>query len=94
MHVLRPLHSLFVNKYYMDDIYQAIIDNVVLRTAGIVAWFDRAVVNDTGINGPAETTGLLAYLLKFQQTGRLPNYALGIVVGVVALALVAFSLKT
>jgi hypothetical protein len=51
------------------------------------------VVNDTGINGAAETTGLMAYLLKFPQTGKLPNYALAIVVGVVALALVAFSIK-
>jgi NADH-quinone oxidoreductase subunit L len=92
-HFLAPVHRLLVNKYYLDDLYQGIIDRVVLRTAGILAWFDRSVVNDTGINGPAETTGLLAYLLKFQQTGKLPNYALAIVVGVVALALVAFSIK-
>jgi len=92
-HVFRPVHRLLVNKYYLDDLYQAIIDGVVLRTAGILAWFDRSVVNDTGVNGPAEATGLMAYLLKFQQTGKLPNYALAIVVGVVALALVAFSLK-
>jgi len=92
-HVLRPAHNLLVNKYYLDDFYQAIIDGVVLRTAGILAWFDRSVVNDTGVNGPAETAGLMAYLLKFQQTGKLPNYALAIVVGVVALALVAFSIK-
>ncbi len=91
--VLAPVHRLLVNKYYLDDVYQYVIDHVVLGTARLVAWFDRNVVNDTGINGPAEATGALAYLAKFQQTGKLPNYALAMVIGVVALALVAFSLK-
>ena len=58
------LHRLLVNKYYLDDIYQCVIDNVVLGVARLVAWFDRNVVNDTGVNGPAETTGMLAYLAE------------------------------
>jgi NADH-quinone oxidoreductase subunit L len=91
---LRPVHTLLVNKYYIDDFYQTIIDRVVLGGARVLAWFDRNVVNDTGVNGTAETTGLVSYLLKFQQTGKLPNYALAIIIGVVTLALVAFSLKT
>jgi hypothetical protein len=66
---------------------------VILAGARVIAWFDRNVVNDTGIDGPAYTTGLAAYLMKFQQTGKLPNYALAIVIGIVALAVVAFSLK-
>jgi len=90
---LRPAHALLVNKYYLDDLYQTIIDRVVLAGSAMLAWFDRSVVNDTGVDGSAQTTGFLGYLLKFQQTGRLPNYALAIVIGVVALALVAFSLK-
>jgi hypothetical protein len=46
------------------------------------------------VDGPAYATRFAGFLLKFQQTGRLPNYALAIVIGLVALALVAFSLKT
>ncbi len=94
MERLRPVHALLVNKYYLDDFYQAVIDRVVLGGSRLLAWFDRNVVNDTGVDGAAAATGFMGYLLKFQQTGRLPNYALAIVVGVVALALVAFSLKT
>jgi NADH-quinone oxidoreductase subunit L len=90
---MRPVHAVVVNKFYMDDLYQAIIDRVVLVVAGMLAWFDRNVVNDTGIDGPAYTTGFASYLAKFQQTGKLPNYALAMVIGVVALAFVAFSLK-
>jgi NADH-quinone oxidoreductase subunit L len=91
---LAPVHRLLVNKYYLDDIYQAVIDNVVLGVARMVSWFDRSVVNDTGVNGSGETTNFLSHMAKFQQTGKLPNYALAIVIGVVALAAVAFSLKT
>jgi NADH-quinone oxidoreductase subunit L len=81
------------NKYYMDDFYQAIIDRVVLAFSALVSWFDRNVVNDTGVDGTAETTRLTGYLLKFQQTGRMPNYALAIIVGVIALALIAFGVR-
>ncbi len=92
--VMPRAHALLLNKYYLDDLYQSVIDNVVLGSSRVLAWFDRTVVNDTAVNGPAQTAGFLAFLLKFQQTGKLPNYALGMVIGVVALALVAFSLKT
>jgi NADH-quinone oxidoreductase subunit L len=91
---LRPVHALLANKYYLDDFYQAVIDRVVLATARVLAWFDRNIVNDTGVDGTGYATRFAGYLLKFQQTGKLPNYALAIVIGVVALALVAFSLKT
>jgi NADH-quinone oxidoreductase subunit L len=90
---LRPVHALVANKFYLDDLYQAIIDNVVLGVARVLAWFDRNVVNDTGIDGAGYTTGFASYLMKFQQTGKLPNYALAILIGIVALTLVAFSLK-
>ena len=39
--------------------------------------FDRAVVNDAGVKGTGEATSYLGWLGKFQQTGKIPNYALG-----------------
>jgi NADH-quinone oxidoreductase subunit L len=80
------------NKYYMDDIYQALINRVVLAFSAVVAWFDRRVVNDTGVNGTGAVPRIMGYVLKFSETGKLPNYALGIAVGVIVLAVVAFSL--
>jgi NADH-quinone oxidoreductase subunit L len=91
--VLKPAHTLLVNKYYLDNLYQAVIDRVVLMASRMLAWFDRNVVNDTFVDGSAQATGFIGYLLKFQQTGRLPNYALAIVIGIVALTMVAFSLR-
>jgi NADH-quinone oxidoreductase subunit L len=81
------------NKYYMDDIYQVLINRVVLAFSAVVAWFDRNVVNDTGVDGTGAVPRITGYVLKFHETGKLPNYALGIAVGVVVLAVVAFAAR-
>jgi NADH-quinone oxidoreductase subunit L len=91
---LPQLHALLANKFYMDDAYQWAIDRVVLVVAGIVSWYDRAVVNDTGVNGPADATRFGGFLLKFHETGLMPNYALLMTVGVVVLAIIAFIVGT
>ena len=83
------LYTLLRNKFYMDDAYQWVINRVVLVVAGVVSWYDRAVVNDTGVNGPADATRFGGFLLKFHETGRMPNYALLMTVGVVVLAMIA-----
>jgi len=83
------LHAFLVNRWYMDNLYQAVIDRVILGLATVVAWFDKRIVNETGVDGGAQTIGYFGYRLKFLQTGRIPNYALGMAVGVIALALVA-----
>ncbi|MEX2031656.1 MAG: hypothetical protein WEA81_02205 [Dehalococcoidia bacterium] len=43
------------------------------------------------MDGGAQFIGYIGYRLKFLQTGRIPNYALGMAVGVVALTLIAIS---
>ena len=87
------LYALFRNKFYIDDFYQWCINNLILGLARLVAFFDRNVVNDTGVNGPGEVTGFLAWVGKYSQTGKLPNYALAMIVGVAVLAIVGFSVK-
>ena len=66
----------------------------MLATGRVVAVFDRAVVNDSGVNGTGETAWYLGWLGKFQQTGKIPNYALAIVVGIVVIFAVAFGYRT
>ena len=87
------LYKIFKNKFYVDDFYQWVINNIVLVFARAVAFFDRVVINDTGINGTGHVTGGLSFLLKFQQTGKLPNYALAMIIGLVVLVVVGFSVK-
>jgi NADH:ubiquinone oxidoreductase subunit 5 (subunit L)/multisubunit Na+/H+ antiporter MnhA subunit len=85
------IHAFLVNRWYMDRLYQSIIDRVILGLASVVAWFDKKIVNESGVDGGAQFIGYIGYRLKFLQTGRIPNYALGMAVGVVALTLIAIS---
>ena len=81
--------SLVRNKFYIDEIYQAAINYVMIGAAGLIAWFDRVVINDTGVNGGGLLARFAGERLKYQQTGVLPNYALYIVLGVVVLSTIA-----
>jgi NADH-quinone oxidoreductase subunit L len=87
------LYQLFRNKFYIDDAYQWVINQIVLVAARFIAFFDRAVVNDTGVDGPGHVASGTGWLLKLSQTGKLPNYALAMIFGVVILAVVGFSVK-
>jgi NADH-quinone oxidoreductase subunit L len=86
-------YALFRNKFYVDDFYQWCINKLVLGLARVVAYFDRNVVNDTGVDGPGQTASAIGWLLKLAQTGKVPNYALAMVFGVVIFALVGYSVK-
>ena len=87
------LYRLFYNRFYIDEAYQAGVNYIVLAAGRVVAVFDRVVVNDTGVNGTGEATGFAGWLGKFPQTGKLPNYALAIVVGIIVIAAVAFGYR-
>jgi NADH-quinone oxidoreductase subunit L len=83
-----PLAALLSNRFYIDDIYQFAINHVVLALGGVIAWFDRNVVNDTGVDGSAGLTYFSGFEIKFLQTGKIPNYALAIAAGIIVLAIV------
>jgi NADH-quinone oxidoreductase subunit L len=87
------LHRLFRNKFYIDDFYQWCINHIVLAFGRFIALFDRVVVNDTGVNGAGEFTFGLGWLFRYLQSGKLPNYALGMALGLTVIAIVGFSVK-
>ena len=82
------VHRILVNKYYVDEAYQWAIDRVALALARFVAVFDRAVVNDVGVDGPADMVKLSGLRMRFVQTGRIYNYGMAMAAGVVVLALI------
>ena len=82
------LHALVVNKFYIDDLYQWGIDRVALALANLMALFDRIVVNDTGVNGTGRSVFLSGLRLRYIETGKVYNYALGMAIGVVVIALI------
>ncbi len=81
------VYEMMKRKFYFDELYQGAVDRGVLGFSYLTSWFDRYVVNDTGVDGSAQVTGYAGYILKHFQTGRLPNYAMGIALGVVILAI-------
>ncbi len=80
------LHTFLERKAYLDDVYQWLIDRVALMLGRFIAFFDRAVVNDVGINGPGALAVAVGEVLRRSQTGQLPNYALGMAIGVLVIA--------
>ena len=82
------LHRALVNGYYLDRLYQWVIDRVVLTLSRFIALFDRIVVNDTGVDGLAVTVMLSALRVRYVQTGKMYNYGAAMALGVVALVLV------
>ena len=82
------VHRMLVNKYYVDEAYQWVIDRVALALARFVAVFDRAVVNDVGVDGPADMVKLSGLRMRFAQTGRIYNYGMAMAAGVVILAVI------
>jgi NADH-quinone oxidoreductase subunit L len=89
----RPLYQLLWHKYYIDEAYQWVIDRIVLALGRVIAWFDRVVVNDTGVDGTAGLAFFTGFELKFLQTGRLPNYALAIAAGALIAAAVVLAVR-
>ena len=88
----RRLHRLISNGYYVDALYQWAVDRVVLASSRLVALFDRIVVNDTGVDGPALTVMLSALRLRLVQSGKVYNYGMAMAVGALGLGLLWWTL--
>ena len=82
-----PILRIVENKYYFDEIYQWVIDRIVLIFARFIAFLDRAVVNDIGVNGPADVVRRLGIALRLHVTGHLYSYALAMTLGIIGLGI-------
>ncbi len=112
--MFRPIHTFLANRWYFDELYNAIfvqpafavaslasgtdrgvidrfLDGVAWsarQIAGLDAWIDRNLV-DGLVNATATATWNVGLELKKLQTGRLRQYVMFIVVGTVALFVLA-----
>ena len=79
------LHRLLLNKYYVDELY----DRLIVRPLYVLSrWCAETVdagVIDGAVNGVATVVERAAGRLRRYQTGFVMNYALSMLVGVVAL---------
>lgn len=77
-------YNLLLNKYYVDELYDAVIVNPILNASDKVLWkgFDVGVI-DGVINGSAGLVGWMAQWLRKIQSGVAQNYAIIFVGGIV-----------
>lgn len=79
------LYKLLYNKYYVDEIYNAVVVNPMIRGSEIVYRnFDLKVI-DGAINGSAKTAGFFGRILSYFQSGLIKDYALIFLLGVIIL---------
>jgi NADH-quinone oxidoreductase subunit L len=77
------LHRVVYNKYYVDEIYRAIVIVPLVKfSENLDAFFDMKIV-DGSVNGIATVFRNLSAQLRKMQTGFLQNYALMMTIGIV-----------
>jgi NADH-quinone oxidoreductase subunit L len=78
------VHRLLLNKYYVDEIYDATIVQPIKWVSEHVLWkvVDAGVIDGT-VNGAGASVAGWSAMLRRVQTGSLRAYALSILVGAV-----------
>jgi NADH-quinone oxidoreductase subunit L len=74
------------NRFYFDEIYEAIfvpLHDLVSRIAG---WFDEWIISGLGVRGISGTVEIAGRALRVVQTGSLQTYTLLFAVGIVFVA--------
>jgi len=81
----RGVYTLIYNKYYVDELYDALFVQPI-KEASNVLWlsFDTKVIDGT-VNGAGKMIQGASGIIRKIQTGSLQNYALYILLGVVAI---------
>jgi NADH-quinone oxidoreductase subunit L len=84
---LNGFYKTAYNKFYVDEVYLFITKKVLFNLVGKpVAWFDKNVV-DGLINLTGNTTQILSEKIKKVQSGKVQQYAIYFLAGVIGLAL-------
>jgi NADH-quinone oxidoreductase subunit L len=83
---LSGLYKLLANKFYFDEIYQAVFAGGS-RGLGRALWRvgDVALIDGGMVNGSARVVGWLSGLLRHMQSGYLYHYAFAMIIGLSAL---------
>ena len=91
---LGPVFRLVENKYYVDEIYDALIVRPLVAVSDKVLFrfVDAGVIDGVGANGSAAAVrGLAAHVLKYGQSGLTQGYLITMVFG--AFAIVVWMLR-
>ena len=75
-----------MNKFYIDELYLFITQKIVFNIIGkAAAWFDKNIV-DGLVNATGNTTQDVSEKIKAVQSGKVQQYAIYFLAGVIGLA--------
>lgn len=77
---LGKLYTHLEHKWYIDEVWSWIVNNILFRIAAGCAWFDRNVV-DGSVDVVGFLTTRFGLVLQPVQSGRLQNYILVVFIG-------------
>jgi len=83
-----PLYNLSLNKFYIDEIYTAIVVAPLRGIASLSSWFDANVI-DPIVDGFAFVPRVLSGVPLWMHNGLVPSYAMIMWLGVLACLLFA-----
>ncbi len=83
------IYTILKNKYYIDEIYLFFIRKIYYTLTEAIKWFDRHIV-DGAVNLVAFLCRWAGGKLKLTITGKVQNYAMYIVIGVIIVILVLY----
>jgi NADH-quinone oxidoreductase subunit L len=86
-HSLRGFYQLAFHKFYVDELYLFITKKILFNLVGRpAAWFDKNVVNGL-VNATGNSTLFISEKIKGFQSGKVQQYAIYFLAGVIGLAI-------
>jgi NADH-quinone oxidoreductase subunit L len=83
------IYKLLLNKYYIDELYDALFVNPVKKGSVLLWKYVDAKMIDGSVNGIARLVGWFGGVVRYLQTGYVRNYAFYIVVGCIFIVVFA-----
>ena len=87
-HKFSSIYLVLLNKYFIDEFYQFLINRIVLAFSKLISHFDRRVLNDGIVDRSALGIRLIGMCVRVLQTGRVYNYGMTMGIGIVGLMVI------
>jgi len=88
---LKPAYTTLLNKYYVDELYAAVVVRPLLWISTVVLWKGADVAGiDGAVNGIASGTTAIGDGVRHTQSGNTRSYAVWVVVGAIVVLAVIF----
>jgi NADH-quinone oxidoreductase subunit L len=86
---LQPAYTTLKNRYYLDELYEAMIDRGVLAFSRFLAFFVDPRVIDGAVNGSGRLAVRTSTVVRRIQTGRVQSYAMAVFAGLALISVFA-----